>query len=80
MLSAFEQLIRASASAFVRGSSVTWLSASESPEFLSSECLENNESGNETSVSVDSWLGGRSIANGKLVNGLRCSMKEFTHE
>jgi len=64
----FEQLAHASTSVAVWDGSVIALSAAES--------LENNESGIEESVSIDPWLGGRSMvnrmstANGGLVREL----------
>lgn len=60
MLPPSEQLTRSSTSVLVRSGSVMLLSASES--------LENNESCNEVSVSVDSSLERRSISNRKLLS------------
>lgn len=56
MLSPFEWMPAASASVLARPGSVMDVSASEN-----SESLENNDSGMEL---TESWLGGRSIANG----------------
>lgn len=60
--SPFERLPHPSASVLVLDGSVAELSAAES--------LENNESDVEVSVSVDSWLGGRSTVDGEPVRGL----------
>ena len=64
VLPPFERPPRASPSGLVWAASVIELSASES--------LENSVSGIEVSVSVDPWLGGRPMVNGKLklVRGL----------